>query len=383
MFRAPAQVCGLLVLLAASLNPAANAFLSSPAALRGAQRVASVCAAPDGQFRLASARAQGTKMAMAQMDPVELSTLNLLREQGQKEMHANPPRVMVAGATGRVGRLVVEEIIKRVPGSTVVAIVRNVTLGEEAFGKLMKDNQGRVVIREANLGRSKELARAMASCDRVIWCATGFSGPRGKSKLNLLGRVLRFKIGQLTGRALDVRGPAKAAEIWKKRRGAKPDGVLPKIVLLSSAAVTRPSWPEAKAARFSEAANIPIVKLNPLGILGTKLKGEDRLRASGVPYTVVRACGINATHPSGDLSVTSGDTAIGRINPGDLATVLATVLTLPEATGKTFEVYAKVDAETPTAGLGDWFKTTRGTKTQLAEGLVSLKLDSERTEDEC
>ena len=32
----------------------------------------------------------------------------------------------------------------------------------------------------------------------------------------------------------------------------------------------------------------------------------------------------------GDLSVSSGDTAIGRISPADLASVLATVLTLPE-----------------------------------------------------
>ena len=118
----------------------------------------------------------------------------------------------------------------------------------------------------------------MVDVDRVIWCATGFSGPRGKtSPWSLLGRVIRFKLGQLTGRALDVRGPAKAARLLKKNLSSEEEqGVLPKVVLLSSAAVTRPSWSEDKRARFQEAANIPIVKLNPLGILGTKAKGEEK-----------------------------------------------------------------------------------------------------------
>jgi hypothetical protein len=233
------------------------------------------------------------------------------------------------------------------------------------------------VVKQCNLGSTSELKDCMVDVDRVIWCATGFSGPRGKtSPWSLLGRVIRFKLGQLTGRALDVRGPAKAARLLKKNLSSEEEqGVLPKVVLLSSAAVTRPSWSEDKRARFQEAANIPIVKLNPLGILGTKAKGEEKLRRAGVPYSIVRACGINATHPSGDLVVSSGDTAIGRINPSDVATVLATVLTVPESTGKTFEVYANEQK----AG-GAW--TTRGSKSQLVDGLSAVKQDKDRTENE-
>jgi uncharacterized protein YbjT (DUF2867 family) len=39
-------------------------------------------------------------------------------------------------------------------------------------------------------------------------------------------------------------------------------------------------------------AEIPIVQLNPGGILNWKYKGEAYLRSSSVPYTVIRACGL-------------------------------------------------------------------------------------------
>jgi uncharacterized protein YbjT (DUF2867 family) len=75
-------------------------------------------------------------MAVSQTDTVESSSLTLLRAEGQRELKEKHPRVMVAGANGRVGQLVVEEVLKRVPGSTVVAVVRNTTAAEEAFGKV-------------------------------------------------------------------------------------------------------------------------------------------------------------------------------------------------------------------------------------------------------
>jgi uncharacterized protein YbjT (DUF2867 family) len=39
-------------------------------------------------------------------------------------------------------------------------------------------------------------------------------------------------------------------------------------------------------------AEIPIVQLNPGGILNWKYRGEAALRASGLPYTIFRACGL-------------------------------------------------------------------------------------------
>ena len=63
----------------------------------------------------------------------------------------------------------------------------------------------------------------------------------------------------------------------------------PAIVLVSSAAVERNALiGDDQEARKKD---IPIVQLNPGGILNYKYKGEMALRASGLPYTVIRPVG--------------------------------------------------------------------------------------------
>lgn len=69
--------------------------------------------------------------------------------------------------------------------------------------------------------------------------------------------------------------------------------ILCEQVMLSSAGVTRPGWPAAKKARLPGAADIPIVRLNPGGVLGLKCAAEQLLRDSGLPYCVVRPTGLN------------------------------------------------------------------------------------------
>ena len=106
----------------------------------------------------------------------------------------------------------------------------------------------------------------------------------------------------------------------------------PKFVLCSSAGVTRPVWNEKKKLALGThllthslthsysltylliysctyfltlvegCADIPIVRLNPLNILGVKREGEESLRETGVPYTIVRPW-YSLTH-SLTLSVT-------------------------------------------------------------------------------
>ncbi|CAM9958966.1 unnamed protein product, partial [Hapterophycus canaliculatus] len=112
-----------------------------------------------------------------------------------------------------------------------------------------------------------------------------------------------------------------------------------RFVLLSSAAVTRPNWSDEEKALYPLAADVPIVKLNPLNILTVKAEGEKELREVGIPYAVVRPCGLNDDHPKGRPLFSVGDTAAGRIcSREDVADVLVRCLATPEATGKTFEV---------------------------------------------
>lgn len=237
--------------------------------------------------------------------------------------------------------------------------------------------------------KRKQVRNLVFGVDQVIWCASGFSGrSQGRFKrLAFLMRVIRFAAWKNIGRALDQRGPMRLAEeLAKVGKGggtlcrpasskyamrikgeAGVDGLLPRVVMLSSAAVTRPGWSDEKKREFPEAASIPIVKLNPLGLLNVKLKGEEMLRATGMPYTIVRSCGINATHPDGAVKISTGDTAMGRINPTDLARVLITILDSPVATGKTFELY--------TQPLTGGFFERKGTKGDVVRQLLTVERD--------
>jgi NAD(P)H-binding len=114
---------------------------------------------------------------------------------------------------------------------------------------------------------------------------------------------------------------------------------LPKLVMCSSAGVTRTTWSKEKKEKFAGCADIPIVRLNPFGILDRKRESEVKLREISSDYCIVRPCGLNDQWPAGSRPMLSqGDVAVGRLNRKDLATVLVDVLSAPEATGKTFEV---------------------------------------------
>ena len=120
--------------------------------------------------------------------------------------------------------------------------------------------------------------------------------------------------------------------------GARKKG---KFVLCSSAGVTRPTWSESKKQRLIGCSDIPIVRLNPGNILGTKLESENLLRnTKDLDYCVVRPCGLNDNHPSGRPVLTQGDVAVGRINRQDVASLLVDVLFEEASSGKTFEAIA-------------------------------------------
>jgi len=128
--------------------------------------------------------------------------------------------------------------------------------------------------------------------------------------------------------------------------------VPPRFLALSSAAVTRPYWPPLKRQAYPELAQVPIVKLNPAGVLGHKLAGEDAVRtlvshrsSLGAPYAIVRAVGLNdGDDPDfpgaaqGELRFGQGDLMVGKISRTVLAELLVNLLNEPEGFCKTFEV---------------------------------------------
>jgi NAD(P)H-binding len=176
--------------------------------------------------------------------------------------------------------------------------------------------------------------------DAVIWCATGFSN---KPNANPLQKAKLF-FDLATKQTIDVVALPLMGNLMKENtlsNSYNPQGVgrLPKVVMCSSAGVTRTIWDDEKKALMPGAADIPIVRLNPFGALDIKRTSEEKLRETGVDYTIVRPCGLNDNHPAGSRPLFSqGDVAVGRINRIDVAKVLVDCLISPEATGKTFEV---------------------------------------------
>jgi uncharacterized protein YbjT (DUF2867 family) len=158
----------------------------------------------------------------------------------------------------------------------------------------------------------RAIREVVEGADAVIWCASGFKPD---------------------GAAIDVDGVAAFADALPAGAGA------PKLVLCSSAGVTRPAWSDAKKQKLVGAADIPIIRLNPGGILEQKAEAEARLRKSSVPYCVVRPTGLKDDWPPGRPVLSQGDVAVGRTSPSDLADVLVGVLEEPAASGKTLEMF--------------------------------------------
>eukprot|EP00815_Leptocylindrus_aporus_P012062 CAMPEP_0116059204 /NCGR_PEP_ID=MMETSP0322-20121206/5655_1 /TAXON_ID=163516 /ORGANISM="Leptocylindrus danicus var. apora, Strain B651" /LENGTH=328 /DNA_ID=CAMNT_0003543537 /DNA_START=364 /DNA_END=1350 /DNA_ORIENTATION=+ len=240
---------------------------------------------------------------------------------------AVPRKVAVAGATGRTGSLVVKGLLER--GVDVVALVRDV---EKANEKLPIDDE-KLFVLKCDLGNEDEITACLDGCDSAVWAASGFTDNRENSWIVQLKKVLGFAF--TPSKTIDAVGVPAMAKFFNGE-----DSELAKIVMLSSAGVTRPSWDESKKERLVGCADIPIVRLNPFNILNIKAECEENLRKSGTKYCIFRPCGLNDSHPKGLRPILSqGDVAVGRINRSDAARVLVECLFVPEAEGKTFESF--------------------------------------------
>ncbi len=199
--------------------------------------------------------------------------------------------VLVAGATGGVGRQVVARLVAR--HVAVRALVREVGAARTLLGPGVKIVQGDV--REPST-----LTPAMHGVHAVISAI----GSRAAS-------------GGGSPERIDYEGVRNLVE------AARAAGV-EHFVLVSSIGVTRPDHP-----------------LNAYGrVLEWKLKGEDALRGQGaMAYTIVRPGGLR-DEPGGQtaLQFDQGDRISGLISRVDVAEVCIQALEQPAARDMTFEV---------------------------------------------
>ncbi|XP_019247599.1 PREDICTED: uncharacterized protein LOC109227055 isoform X2 [Nicotiana attenuata] len=144
------------------------------------------------------------------------------------------------------------------------------------------------------------------------------------------------------------------------------DPITPRFIHVSSAGVTRPERPGIDLSKQP-----PAVRLNKeLGfILTFKLKGEDEIRESGIPYTIVRPCALTEEPAGADLIFDQGDNITGKISREEVARICVAALKSPYACDKTFEVKSvipfsepfTVDPENPPPekDYNEYFKTLK------------------------
>lgn len=118
----------------------------------------------------------------------------------------------------------------------------------------------------------------------------------------------------------------------------------PRYVHISSAGVERPGRPGIVLEEEP-----PAVRMNDMlgGILTYKLKGEDAIRASGLPYTIIRPCALTEEAANMPLLLDTGDTIKGKVSRNDVARLAVSALVTPDATDLTFEVKSTVPFSQP------------------------------------
>jgi len=202
--------------------------------------------------------------------------------------------ILVAGATGRTGKIIVNKLIEQ--GEIPRVLVRDL----DAAHMMWKD---RVVYFQGDVREVQTLALAMHGVSGII-SAIGAQSPVGK---NCPKRVGYEGVQNLVQAASSV--------------GVK------RFVLISSIAVTRPDHP-----------------INCFGrVLEWKLKGEEALRQSGLEYVIIRPGGLKDTPGmQSQLILDQGDQLLGMINRTDLAEICLYALKYPHPLRMTFEV---VEAE--------------------------------------
>ncbi|XP_041025245.1 protein HIGH CHLOROPHYLL FLUORESCENCE PHENOTYPE 173, chloroplastic isoform X2 [Juglans microcarpa x Juglans regia] len=144
------------------------------------------------------------------------------------------------------------------------------------------------------------------------------------------------------------------------------DPICPRFVHVGSAGVTRPGRPGLDLSKQP-----PAVRLNKeLGfILTFKLKGEDLIRESGMPYAIIRPCALTEEPAGADLIFDQGDNITGKVSREEVARICVAALESTYACDKTFEVKSvipfsepfTVDPENPPPekDYNEYFKTLK------------------------
>ncbi|GCE29062.1 nucleoside-diphosphate sugar epimerase [Dictyobacter alpinus] len=198
--------------------------------------------------------------------------------------------ILVIGGTGNTGRHIVQKLLQH--GYAARVLARNIHAAREQF-----DPQVEVVA--GDITQPASVAAAMhgvAGCVIIVESSTSDAAPNSPERVHFQG----------TRHVL-----AAAAEQQAH------------IVLVTQIYIARPE-------RFPEMRNI----------IHWRGQAEQAVRTSNVPYTIVRPSWLtNEPASRAAIRFEQGDTGDGQISREDVAEVCVQSLLVPEAQGKTFEIY--------------------------------------------
>ncbi|MBT4741196.1 MAG: SDR family oxidoreductase [Rhodospirillaceae bacterium] len=214
--------------------------------------------------------------------------------------------MLVAGATGRTGRFVVQYLLAS--GHAVRGLTRNPDRARSRYGDAVEWVHG-------DVRDPQSLEALYLGCDRVI---------------SVLGATERT--GENTPEAVEYRGNVNLID------QAKNSG-LKQVIMITSLSAGRADSDPALVARFTG--------------MQWKNKAEHYLRASNVPYTIVGPGGLRDYEPrlQGIWFQTEGQITVGTISRADVGSVMAEAARNPAALNKTFRIIN--DPDLPVDGWRD------------------------------
>src|SRR5579883_217914 len=242
--------------------------------------------------------------------------------------------VLVAGATGGVGQLVVSNLLEK--GFKVRILTRNAAKAQKMF-------DDRVDIAIADIRDPATLPAVTQNVTYII-CTTGTTAfPSARWEFDptpSLFEWVRLFIDPKYSEARAKNSPVKIDAQGVINLVAAIPRNLKRFVFISSSGVLRKN-------------QFPFKILNAFGVLDAKYQGEQAIQSSGLPYTIIRPGRlIDGPYTSYDLNtllsaktggklgvvVSKGDTLLGDASRIDVAAAAVECLFHPSSQGLVFEL---------------------------------------------
>lgn len=242
--------------------------------------------------------------------------------------------ILVAGATGGVGQLVVGKLLEK--GLRVRILTRNAAKATQMFNN-------RVEVAVGDTRELSTLSAVMQDVTHIICCTgtTAFPSARWEfdPNLNLIEWGLIF-LNPTDREAKAKNTPAKVDAQGTSNLVLAAPRNLKRFIFVSSCGVLRKD-------------KFPFSVLNAFGVLDAKQKGEEAIINSGLPYTIIRPGRlIDGPYTSYDLNtllraktegklavvVGTGDTLLGDTSRIDVAAACVESIFQPSTENRVFEL---------------------------------------------